>query len=380
MFGPGDPIPSFFVRSAANPRYSFDSIAGRYVVLSFIASSRVPGIAEFCSKLYSNKHFFDDSFASAFIVSNDPQDEVEGKLADRYPGIRVFWDHDRTLARMFGCHQTTQQGGERVSLASWILDPGLRVLKVIPVEDPRTHCEAICAALADLPAPADNLDGWAPILLVPNVLEPEFCRELLDYCEAQGVEESGFMKTDPQTGQTLMVVDHGHKRRSDCSIDDERLRDALQARIHRRLLPQIERVFQFKATRIERYLISCYDSETGGYFRPHKDNTTLGTAHRRFAVSIGLDDQGYEGGDLRFPEFGERTYRPPTGGAIVFSCSLLHEATPVTKGKRYVVLPFLYDEAAAKIRLENAQHLQDQELRKNVIASVNAKPKQRTVF
>jgi len=39
--------------------------------------------------------------------------------------------------------------------------------------------------------------------------------------------------------------------------------------------------------------------------------------------------------------------------AIVFSCSLLHEATPVPKGCRYAYLPFLYDEAGAKIRESN---------------------------
>ena len=52
-----------------------------------------------------------------------------------------------------------------------------------------------------------------------------------------------------------------------------------------------------------------------------------------------------------------RTYRPPTGGAVVFSCSLLHEATPVTKGLRYATLPFLYDEAAAEIREANKHTL-----------------------
>jgi predicted 2-oxoglutarate/Fe(II)-dependent dioxygenase YbiX len=67
----------------------------------------------------------------------------------------------------------------------------------------------------------------------------------------------------------------------------------------------------------------------------------------------------FEGGDLRFPEYGRQTYRPPTGGAVVFSCSLLHEATPVTKGRRYAFLPFLYDEAAAKIREENLQFLDE---------------------
>ena len=67
-----------------------------------------------------------------------------------------------------------------------------------------------------------------------------------------------------------------------------------------------------------------------------------------------------------------RTYRPPSGGAVVFSCSLLHEATPVTAGTRYCVLPFLYDEAAARIRLENAQYLDNPELREQVVASVTA--------
>ena len=41
---------------------------------------------------------------------------------------------------------------------------------------------------------------------------------------------------------------------------------------------------------------------------------------------------------------------------MVFSCSLLHEATPVTRGTRYAFLPFLFDEAGARIRAEN-QHL-----------------------
>lgn len=38
---------------------------------------------------------------------------------------------------------------------------------------------------------------------------------------------------------------------------------------------------------------------------------------------------------------------------MVFSCSLLHAVTKVTSGKRYAFLPFLYDDAAAKIREEN---------------------------
>ncbi|HEX3065321.1 MAG TPA: 2OG-Fe(II) oxygenase, partial [Dongiaceae bacterium] len=61
--------------------------------------------------------------------------------------------------------------------------------------------------------------------------------------------------------------------------------------------------------------------------------------------------------DLVFPEFGVLTYRPPTGDAVVFSCSLLHEALPVTRGRRYAFLPFLYDEAAARVRRANQQYV-----------------------
>jgi predicted 2-oxoglutarate/Fe(II)-dependent dioxygenase YbiX len=121
----------------------------------------------------------------------------------------------------------------------------------------------------------------------------------------------------------------------------------------------IERAFMWRPTRMERYLIACYDSASGGFFKPHRDNSTHGTAHRRFAVTINLNAGEYEGGDLRFPEFGTQTYRAPTGGAVVFSCALLHEATPVTRGERYAFLPFLYDDAAAKVREANNKYLDE---------------------
>ena len=158
-------------------------------------------------------------------------------------------------------------------------------------------------------------------------------------------------------GKTVLVRDHGHKRRRDYTITDEQVRSAARARIRRRLIPEIRKAFQFEATRMERYIVACYDAGEGGYFRPHRDNTTRGTAHRRFAVTLNLNAEDYEGGNLRFPEYGRQLYRAPTGGAVVFSCSLLHEAMPVTKGTRYVFLPFLYDEAAAEIREANNKYV-----------------------
>ena len=50
----------------------------------------------------------------------------------------------------------------------------------------------------------------------------------------------------------------------------------------------------------------------------------------------------YEGGDLRFPEWGTDLWRPAPGDAIVFSCGLLHEVTPVTAGTRHALITFLF--------------------------------------
>jgi len=81
---------------------------------------------------------------------------------------------------------------------------------------------------------------------------------------------------------------------------------------------------------LERYIVSCYAAEDG---RAHRDNTTKGTAHRWFAVSINLNSES-EGGEVSFPEYGPRSFKPPPGGAVVFSCSILHGVSKVTSGCR----------------------------------------------
>ncbi len=134
------------------------------------------------------------------------------------------------------------------------------------------------------------------------------------------------------------------------------MREAIRSQIVRRLVPAIERFFQFQATRMDRYIVACYDSAMGGHFHRHRDNVNVGAQHRRFAVSINLN-KNFDGCDLVLPEFGRRTYRAPHGGALVFSCGALHQVTPVTRGKRYAFLAFLYGEADAALRESNNARL-----------------------
>src|SRR3546814_20755978 len=105
-------------------------------------------------------------------------------------------------------------------------------------------------------------------------------------------------------------MDDRMKRRRDCYSEDQALVQPLLAALRTRLAPEIHKAFGFRATRIERYLIGCYDESDRGFFRAHRDNTSKGTAHRAFAVSLNLNSEEYEGGQLKFPEYGSAMYKP----------------------------------------------------------------------
>ena len=129
-------------------------------------------------------------------------------------------------------------------------------------------------------------------------------------------------------------------------LDDPRLFVTLRDCLARRVVPAILRAFHIGIMVIEAPIIGCYDADSGGHFGRHRDNTSGYTAHRQFALSLNLNPpDDYEGGEVRFPEFGRQLYRPPAGGAVVFSCSLLHEVNPLRRGRRFGLFTFLHDES-----------------------------------
>jgi predicted 2-oxoglutarate/Fe(II)-dependent dioxygenase YbiX len=189
------------------------------------------------------------------------------------------------------------------------------------------------------PEPGAYLKGVAPVLLVPEVLRPEDCRALIDRWESQGHEEGHV--TSIVRGEEGRHVDKEMKSRRDHRIMDDALLTELSNLVGRRIAPELNKAFGFTRFNFDRFVVTCYDSERNDFFRRHRDNQTPGTANRRFALTLNLNTGEYEGGGLTFPEYGPHRYDPPAGGAILFSCSLLHEALPITKGRRFTLLNFL---------------------------------------
>ena len=335
LLEPGDAAPWFTAPTPSNAEFVFDTAAGRYVLLVFLSAHDTALNAQALRALAARRGLFDDSKLAAFVVVRD---QAMAATATDLPGLRWFLDLEGAVSRLYGA---AADGGEQ---PMWLLlDPTLRVLSRIDLAE----AEQAMAVLAGLGPPAAHAGAppHAPVLIAPRVFEPELCQRLIALHEAAGGEFTGVMRD--QGERTVAVMDE-LKRRRDVLVADPGLREFIRARLERRLFPLIERALGFGVTRIERYLVSCYDAADGAVFRPHRDSTTMGTAHRKFACSINLNAD-FEGGDLRFAEFGLQTYRPPPGGAVVFSCALLHEAMPVSGGRRYAFLPFFYDEAGAAV-------------------------------
>lgn len=337
----GAAAPWFSAPSLVNPSFAFSAVGGRYVMLAFLPE-RGPAQEAAMAALEQARPLLRDRQVFTFLVARDA--ETAAAAQDR-PYLQWLFDLEGEVGRMYGL----EDADGRFTPGWLLIDPTIRILSWAPIGAP----EPLLAVVSRLPPPEMHagVPMHAPVLIVPRIFEPGLCRRLIQYYQEAGGQPSGTMQLID--GKTVGVMS-SFKSRRDATIEDEDLVRQTLARLRIRLLPMIERAFSTRLSRVERFIVACYDAEENGHFNAHRDNTTPATAHRRFAVSINLNAEDFEGGDLRFAEYGPQTYRPPTGGAVVFGCSLLHEATPITRGKRYAFLPFLYDEVGAQQRQETA--------------------------
>jgi predicted 2-oxoglutarate/Fe(II)-dependent dioxygenase YbiX/peroxiredoxin len=347
----GDPMP-WFDQRCRGIQFSPDSMAGRYLVFCFYGSAADPLGLRALETMRRHRAFFDDDRASFFGVSIDPQDESLKRVRDADPGIRFMWDFDLKVSKLFGSAPVSgaQHGMPTAIHRFWmIIDPTLRMLSTFPIGGQSDGAE-VFPFLDRLPHPSQyaGFDIPAPILVLPNIFEPQLRRRLIDLYDADGGRESGVMR------DSKAVIDASFKRRRDYHVTDQNLIKLIQRRILARAAPEIEKLFFMKPTRMERYIVGCYAADHGGHFRPHRDNRQRSTAHRRFAVSINLNGD-FDGGAVIFAEYNRCENKAPPGWGIIFPCAILHQVTRVTRGRRYAFLPFLYDEAGAKIRAANLQ-------------------------
>ena len=306
--------------SGANTRY-YAHAGGRPALLVFAGAGSAPHLDALAAGLDG---IGTDRLSVHIVTPGHPDDEVD------FP---VLIDADGRAAT------TYRTGGLPVA---YVLDPNLRVRNALPFDDGRAVAAATVELLEELTPdrPAAQIVTQAPLLVVPDVLDASECSELIEVWESDH-EQTGVEATTD--GRRAEQVSAQLKRRSDHIVRDPDRSRALATAVGRRIMPELFKAFAYRGTRFEGFKIACYEAHDRGFFSAHRDNLSPSTAHRRFALTLNLNDD-YEGGQLRFPEYGPDLYRPPPGGALLFSCSHLHEVLDVTAGRRFVLLSFVFSD------------------------------------
>ena len=317
----GDIAPPFRLVTAGGEKIDpgADHISGRVLVLLFMPSGGAPpaGMTALAERARGMG-------GRCVLIAADPKDVPEG--------FEPLADPDDQVAVRYG-----MQGAPRIVVVA----PHQHVAAIGP------ETSVAAAAVERIAARRRDPANHPPILIVPDVLSRADCQQLISVFDTQGHTflESGHGEPPPGIGDHKMRIhDYGRKDRIDHRIMSGETNAFVDTRLKRRVLPAIHKCFQYKITKREIFRIGCYEGERGGTPIGHRDNTQANVAYRRFACSINLNTEEFEGGGLRFLEYGDQEYRPESGAAIVFSSSVLHEAMHVTSGKRYVLLVNLYGE------------------------------------
>lgn len=336
----GDIAPGFILASESGGRVDMkaDDVAGNFVILLFCAD---PADAQATAELRGLAALHDalTGFGTRiFAITRQTPAENAAMRQRRGLPFPLLSDAD---GKCFLDHGMAPATGATTAV---IIGPNQHVLATM--REGGGHAEAAAALIGSRAAERQPVDVAAhpPVLVVPEVLSPADCQRLIGVYTLTGHVwvNPGHREEVSKSDYKMRIPEYGRRDRVDHWIMTPETNDFIDRRLKRRLVPEIRKAFQYRVTQREAYRIGCYEGERGGEMHGHRDNSSPVGAHRRFAVSINLNAEAFEGGALRFPEFGDQRYRPATGAAIAFSCSLLHEALHVTAGRRFVLLAFLH--------------------------------------
>jgi peroxiredoxin/predicted 2-oxoglutarate/Fe(II)-dependent dioxygenase YbiX len=337
----GDRAPNFILTDQNEEQFElYITMSGGPIVLVLVSSGD-----ELTTQLLSafEKRLPDFKTLSAdlFVVSDATQDvnaTLAMELALHFPLVA---DPDGSVTHWF-----LSSSGTRAPVA-FILDPNQRLAAIEKGGDRDggenggdLPARALAAVQKIAPKGTPGcFSAVAPVLIVPNVFSPDTCRRLIEVWKTR--EHFTGKVQAAATDGTVQEIDYGMKRRKDHLIREPALESEIVNILGPRIGPEVYKVYYYDEWTFEGFRVGCYEASDSGFFKAHRDNFNEAVKNRRYAITINLNADDYEGGDLRFPEYGQDLYRPPTGGAIIFSCSLLHEIVPMTKGRRFTFLTFL---------------------------------------
>jgi len=324
-----------------------DHASGGYLVLVFAPDlTSEPGASQL--RAYEERAAsFEAANAKVVIITAQSNAranrEAKRKLGLSFP---VLGDPGGFAFAAYGLHK---RGSEvtPTRMRSVVISPYRQIRCYWDIEMTNEHAAKAETVInqAKLAQEASWAAPHAPVLVAPKVFSPEECADLIGEFENKGqLQITPPKPTANPDGVKIPVYEYDRQDRVDHIITDPNRLAFIDQRLKERVFSAISRAFAFNVTRRENLEIARYVGDRSGVEIGHRDNTGAMT-HRRFALSVSLNDD-YEGGGLVFREYSDRGYRLPAGSAIVFSSSLLHEVEETTEGVRYNLLSHLYNDAS----------------------------------
>lgn len=136
-------------------------------------------------------------------------------------------------------------------------------------------------------------------------------------------------------------VDNEHRRSNIKWIRNNPMSKWLHEKIAYKILEINSKLFKFNLHETEALQYTEYCESYKGCFNWHHDIIKIGNNIRKLTVSICLTDPlSYVGGEFQFFNGTKNnlTVNQPLGSIIVFPSWIMHQVTPVTKGKRITLV------------------------------------------
>lgn len=346
----GDPAPGSDLYDETGRRLNFDGdfLAGRYLVVIFVpclsdgeAMHELEGFAA---------HFEEFESAGANIIAVSANcDQILNRKLKRRHGLPfpILGDAPGGAMASYGLKRDIDMPGP-ITTRTVVLTRIRQVRAILDAPALTGHGERALEMVRQ--AAAYEEEGLtaphAPVLMIPNVLSKSECDGLIELFRNEGelaIHSQGLASS--VTDRKIPVYEHDRQDRIDHVLKDKKFISVVDSKLQTKVFPMIKKAFAFEVNRRERLHIARYVGPRSGVLMGHRDDSTADVMHRRFGMSVSLNDD-YEGGELVFKEFGTQGYRGQPGSALIFSASLLHEILETTKGVRYNLISHLFNDLA----------------------------------
>src|ERR1700733_2093656 len=280
----GDMINPIDLPTSGGEIFKTADLVGKTSVVIFYPSEQLASCGELLRGFRDAQAQFKSRNTSIVAISLSPSDKQKPFAEENQLNFPLLSDAQLQISAQYGAlRPKSQQSEQGVELSAavrvFLFAPDLRIAKIYDKPNPATAATEILADIDSIffNEPPRHLLTHAPVLIIPNAFPIDLCQRLIQIWHDQGNVDSGFMKQID--GKTVGLTDYSHKIRRDHFMSAGPDLDQVKKFVSNRVLSKIRTAFNYEVTRFEDFRIANYDSSRGGYFRPHRDNTTDGTAH-----------------------------------------------------------------------------------------------------